>query len=200
MSTVNQDGTDYTVSAAEALSRLQAGNSIYRNTWTNPGDVSRHLREKTKKEGQHPYAVILCCSDSRTVPEHIFSAGIGELFVIRVAGNVTDRHQLGSIAYAVEHLGCRLVVVLGHTDCGAVGATIAGGETGYIGTITEEIRLAIGEEKDSLTACCKNARRSAEKIREALGGQPTTEGDAGDLAVISAVYDIADGSVVFLEL
>ena len=70
-------------------------------------------REYTCKNGQHPYAVIVTCSDSRVIPESIFSAGIGDLFVIRVAGNVIDDHQLGSIEYATEHLGIRLVVVLG---------------------------------------------------------------------------------------
>ena len=70
-------------------------------------------------EGQKPYAIVISCSDSRVIPEAIFSAGIGDLFVIRVVGNVLDNHQLGSIEYAAEHLGVKLIVMLGHTGCGA---------------------------------------------------------------------------------
>lgn len=88
----------------------------------------------------------LFCFDSRVIPEHIFSAGIGELFVIRLAGNVIDDHQLGSIEYAAGHLGCKLVVVLGHTHCGAVDAAIHHQPEGYIKYITDEIKKAIGDE------------------------------------------------------
>ena len=111
------------VSAEVALERLKSGNEKYRNAKSCCGDASPEIRTLTSKNGQKPYAVIIACSDSRVIPEFIFSAGIGDLFVIRVAGNVIDNHQLGSIEYAVEHLGCRLVVVLGHTLCGAVGAS-----------------------------------------------------------------------------
>ena len=103
------------LTADEALERLRQGNARYLNASHAQGDVSPELRQSTFREGQHPYAIVLACSDSRVIPEAIFSAGIGELFVIRVAGNVVDRHQLGSIEYAEGHLGCNLVVVLGHT-------------------------------------------------------------------------------------
>ena len=94
----------------------------------------------TWTKGQSPYAIIVTCSDSRVIPENIFSAGIGELFVIRLAGNIIDDHQLGSIEYAAGHLGCRLVVVLGHTHCGAVDAAINSEPAGYIRCITDEIK------------------------------------------------------------
>ena len=96
--------------------RLIAGN----RTYMQGGD--QKLRIETAECGQHPCAIVIACSDSRVIPEQIFSAGIGELFVIRVAGNVLDNHQLGSIEYAGAHLGCKLIFLLGHTDCGAVSA------------------------------------------------------------------------------
>ena len=92
------------IQAAEALLRLKAGNSQYVQSNSYTGDVSSAIRSNTAKNGQFPYAIVIACSDSRVIPEIIFSAGMGELFTIRVAGNVIDRHQLGSIEYAVSHL------------------------------------------------------------------------------------------------
>ena len=96
------------------------------------------------------------------------SAGIGELFVIRVAGNVMDNHQLGSVEYAAGHLGTKLVVVLGHSHCGAVGAALHQEPEGYTKFITDEIRKAIGGEKDEYRACCLNVERSVSIIKESL--------------------------------
>ena len=98
----------------ERIEHLLAGNRRYRES----SDAA--LRERTAVHGQQPWAIVVACSDSRVIPEEIFSADLGELFVIRVAGNVLDNHQLGSIEYAAAHLGCSLVLVLGHTRCGAV--------------------------------------------------------------------------------
>lgn len=126
------------------------------------------------------------------IPEHIFSAGIGELFVIRVAGNVIDKHALGSIEYAAEHLGCRLAVVLGHTHCGAVGAAMHGEAEGFVKSITDEIQAAIGGETDELRACEKNVRNSASVIESALSDT------VGGLAVAGAIYNIESGEVAFL--
>ncbi len=185
------------LSAAEALTKLKEGNQKYLSATTNPGDISPQIRQKTCTEGQNPYAVIVACSDSRVIPESIFSAGIGELFVIRVAGNVMDNHQLGSIEYAADHLGCKLVVVLGHEHCGAVNAAIHHEPAGFVKTITDEIRKAIGEEKDELRASCLNVERSVSVIRESLGLQITDENDG--LKICGAVYRIDSGSVEFLE-
>lgn len=185
------------LSAGEALERLRQGNLRYLQTETNPGDVSPVSRLRTAKEGQQPYAIILCCSDSRVVPEHIFSAGLGELFVIRVAGNVIDDHQLGSIEYAAGHLNARLILVLGHTGCGAVDAAIAGGADGYIRYITDEILLAIGTEKDDYRACCRNVRHSMEQILES----PVIHGLERErhLQIAGAMYHTDSGLVEFLE-
>ncbi len=182
------------LSAAEALQKLKEGNQRYLTAMTNPGDVSPKIRQKTCDEGQSPYAIIVTCSDSRVIPESIFSAGIGELFVIRVAGNVMDKHQLGSIEYAAGHLGSKLVVVLGHEHCGAVGAAMQGEPDGFVKYITDEIRKAIGDEKDEYRACCLNVENGVSVIKESLG---ISEDD--DLKVCGAFYHIGSGEVEFLS-
>ena len=93
------------LSAAEALEKLKEGNQRYLAAKSNPGDISPEIRQYTCENGQSPYAIVVTCSDSRVIPEAVFSAGIGEVFTIRVAGNVMDKHQLGSVEYAAEHLG-----------------------------------------------------------------------------------------------
>lgn len=182
--------------AQQALEKLKAGNARYINAKTGEGDVSPALRLKTCTEGQAPYAVIVTCSDSRVIPESIFSAGIGELFVIRVAGNVIDDHQLGSIEYAAEHLGCRLVLVMGHDRCGAVDAAIHHETENYIRYITDEIKKAIGDEQDDYKACCLNVRHSVRRIEESL--EIRQEEEHG-LRVCGALYHLADGRVEFLD-
>ena len=181
--------------AEEALKRLKDGNARYLSAEKSDGDISLALREKTCAEGQSPYAVIITCSDSRVIPESIFSAGIGELFVIRVAGNVIDNHQLGSIEYAAEHLGSRLIVVMGHDHCGAVDAAINHDPENYIKFITDEIKKAIGDETDDYKACCLNVRHSIKTIEESLEIQHEEE---HGLRVCGAIYHLEDGRVEFL--
>ena len=182
--------------AADAIYRLAAGNLKYLNAESGNGDISRRVRLATWAKGQSPYAIIVTCSDSRVIPESIFSAGIGELFVIRLAGNVIDDYQLGSIEYAAGHLGCRLVVVLGHTHCGAVDAAIHYEPEGYIKYITDEIKKAIGDEKDPYKASCRNVRHSVQEIEKSLCIHHMEE-ETG-LRVVGAMYHIEDGSVEFL--
>lgn len=185
------------LSAAEALEKLKEGNKRYLEAKTNPGDVSPQIRKKTCEEGQLPYAIVITCSDSRVIPESIFSAGIGELFVIRVAGNVIDKHQLGSVEYAAGHLGSALVVVLGHSHCGAVGAAMSSEPSGFVKTITDEIRKAIGDEKDETRACCLNVKQSVSVIENSL---KIPELDAqGGFKVCGAFYHIDSGKVEFLD-
>lgn len=180
--------------AAKALQKLKEGNLAYLRAESGGGDISPAIREKNCREGQSPYAVIVTCSDSRVIPESIFMAGIGELFVIRVAGNVIDDHQLGSIEYAAGHLGCRLVVVLGHDHCGAVDAAMNHDPEGYIKFITDEIRLAIGNEKDEYRACCLNVKRSVSLIESSLD---IRREEAHGLQVVGAMYHLEDGRVEF---
>ena len=184
------------LSAQEALEKLKNGNKKYLESDTYTGDISSAIRKKTSCHGQTPYAVVVTCSDSRVIPEGIFSTGIGDLFVIRVAGNVIDDHQLGSIEYAADHLGCRLVVALGHTNCGAVNAALTGDPEGFIAFITDEIKLAIGSEKDPYKAGCLNVKRSVSLIVQNLCD--TCEDKAG-LDVVSAMYHLDTGLVDFFE-
>ena len=128
------------------------------------------------------------------IPEAVFSAGIGELFTIRVAGNVMDNHQLGSVEYAADHLGTNLVIVLGHTNCGAVGAALSSSPDGFVKYITDEIKKAIGDEKDALKASCLNVERSVSIIKEKLKLT-----DESPLKVCGAIYHIDRGKVEFME-
>ena len=185
------------ISANEAINRLKEGNKKYLTEQTGSGDISPAVRLRTSQNGQQPYAIVIACSDSRVIPESIFCAGIGELFTIRLAGNVIDDHQLGSIEYAVEHLGTNLVVVLGHTGCGAVDAAIHHDPSGFIKYITDEIRLAIGEETDPYRASCLNVEHSVKQISHALDIDHLRHGK--DPAVIGAMYHIDDGHVEFFH-
>lgn len=184
------------IPATEALDKLKSGNARY---LADPamGDLSPAVRQRTAKEGQTPYAIVICCSDSRVIPEAIFCAGIGDLFVIRVAGNVIDDHQLGSIEYAADHLGCRLILVLGHDHCGAVDAALHHDPSGYIKTITDEIRLAVGDETDPDAACRLNALHSVARIEQNLD-IARMEQELG-LQTAAAIYHIATGEVEFLD-
>ena len=181
--------------ADEALQKLKDGNKNYLDAEKSEGNISPALRLKTCNEGQFPYAIVVTCSDSRVIPESVFSAGIGELFVIRVAGNVIDNHQLGSIEYAADHLGSRLVVVMGHSHCGAVGAAISSSPEGYVKSITDEIKKAIGDEKDDYKACCLNVKNSVKIVEESL---KINQEDENGLKVCGAVYHLEDGRVEFL--
>lgn len=183
------------MSAEEALEKLKAGNKAYITSERSAGDISLEIRKRTCEDGQEPYAVIVSCSDSRVIPESIFNAGIGELFVIRVAGNVIDKHQLGSIEYAVDHLGCPLVVVLGHDRCGAVDAAMHHEPDGHIRYIVDDILEAIGEEKDELKACCLNVRHAVRTIEKNMDIQ-RLERERG-LRVQGALYRIGTGEVEF---
>ncbi len=185
------------ISASDALIRLKKGNDAYLNARFSGGEISPELRKKTADGGQHPYAIIVSCSDSRVIPESIFTAGIGDLFVVRVAGNVIDNHQLGSIEYAASHLGCPLALVLGHTRCGAVNAAVRHGSEsneGYVRFILDEILLAARGETDENTVCRMNVERSVSVIRENLCEKESPL----SLKVQGAIYHVESGLVEFL--
>lgn len=177
------------IPAPEALRRLRAGNAAFVEAGGFAGDASVARRDRLAG-GQAPFAIVICCADSRVVPEAIFGCGLGELFVIRVAGNVIGGHALGSAEYAIDHLGVRLAVVLGHTKCGAVGAAIAGETDGLVGMITRDIKDAIGDETDGRRAAILNAQAAAAMLRGSLG-----LADDGDVQVVSALYDVETGTV-----
>ena len=177
------------------IERLRAGNRRYLKG-DSEADVTATVRLETAEKGQHPAAIVIACSDSRVIPEAIFDSGIGELFTIRVAGNVLDRHQLGSIEYAAAHLHCPLILVLGHTGCGAVGAALSGGGEGYIQYITDEILLAVGSVRDPDTACRLNVQHAVETIRRAFAEHP--EIPSANLDIRGAIYDIRSGEVEWI--
>ena len=170
------------------MEKLTEGNRKYQSS----SDVE--LRLRTAREGQHPYAIVICCSDSRVIPEQIFSATIGDLFVIRVAGNVLSNHQLGSIEYAASHLGCKLIVMLGHTGCGAVAAALEGHADGYISYLVNDIKKAIGDEKDPYEACKLNVLCGVDCIKKEFAKHPIIS----DAKVCGAIYDIESGKVSWL--
>ncbi len=183
-----------------ALAKLKAGNARFASAATSSSKPTRVRRAETAKS-QHPFAVIVGCSDSRTPPEMIFDQNIGDLFVVRTAGEVVDSYELGSIEYAVEHLGARLIVVLGHARCGAVAAAVAGDSApGHVGSIVRSIRPAVeavrGQPGDQLTnAIKKNVDRITAKIRQ--------KAELGSLAssvkVVEAYYDLDTGEVEWLQ-
>jgi carbonic anhydrase len=184
------------VSGKEAVLMLKKGNNAYMDNERNSADVSKTVRENTASSGQKPYAAIVSCSDSRVPPEHIFSAGIGELFVVRTAGNVIGDFELGSIEYCVKHLQTELVVVLGHNGCGAVSAAMNGYAEGYISSILNEIQAGIKGATDAAHAECLNIAHSHKKILESPVVKEAVE--LGKLDVMQAKYDIHTGKVDFL--
>lgn len=191
------------VSADQALSRLREGNDRFRNGHLRHPDqgISR-LHEISS--AQHPFAVIVSCSDSRVPPEIVFDEGLGDLFVVREAGHVADAATLGSIEYAVEHLHAHLVVVLGHENCGAVAAaadviTKNARPEGHIVNLVDDIRPAIERSKSGSGSLVARAVRAnvdlvAENIR---GSHPILfeHLSHGDIKVVGAVYDLKTGAI-----
>ena len=183
-----------------ALAKLKSGNAHFATAAASSSKPTRARRAETAKS-QHPFAIIVGCSDSRTPPEMIFDQNIGDLFVVRTAGEVVDNYELGSIEYAVEHLGARLIVVMGHARCGAVAAAVAGDTApGHVGNIVRTIRPVVeavhGQPGDELTNAIKaNVERVAAQIREKaeLGAL------ASSVKVVGAYYDLDTGKVEWLE-
>lgn len=191
------------VSTDQALAKLLQGNQRYvRHKEQHPHKSL--ARRKSLVGGQHPFAVILGCSDSRVPPELLFDQGLGDLFVIRVAGNIVDDVVLGSIEYAVEHLGTKLVVVLGHEKCGAVSAAVAGGhDEGHLKALVTAIEPSVSATVnlpgDRVHLCViENARHVARQIRES---QPLLREAVrrNALKVVAADYVLETGKVILLE-
>lgn len=179
-----------------ALQYLKEGNQRYVKNTT----ISRSTNEADRtltKDAQHPFAVIITCSDSRVTPEFIFDQKIGDLFTIENAGNITDESVLGSIEYAVEHLETPLVVVVGHSSCGAVTGTIEGGEyPSNLQAIIDKIHSNIGDIEDIEDiedAVYANVKQGVAQIKE------DSIVDEMGATVIGAYYDIESGEVTWVE-
>jgi carbonic anhydrase len=137
----------YSDTKENPLNRLKKGNEIYIDATYNKNIIDKNTRKKLNEGKQKPYAVILTCSDSRVVPENIFYTGLGELFVVRVAGNVIDDTVLGSIEYAISKLDVPLVVVMGHDDCGVIKGASEKNMNGKLETIVKKIEPSYEKAK-----------------------------------------------------
>ncbi len=184
----------------EIIERLKEGNRHFVNDKLD-NKLQRSRRRKALTSGQSPYAIVLGCADSRVVPELIFDTGLGEIFVIRVAGNVANDCTIASIEYAVKHLETGVIVVLGHEGCGAVAAAVEGGDHGhYLNHLLVQIMPAIelmkGEELSHITQ--KNAELAATELE---ARSPILAGavKSGKLKILPAYYHLASGAVEFLD-
>jgi carbonic anhydrase len=219
------------VSPPEALSRLKEGNGRFtagnaqhphessdersymaKNSYENVGMTflgmtAEHAAKRRASliKHQHPFATILSCSDSRVPPEIVFDQGLGDLFIVRVAGNVINDDGLGSIEYAVDHLGTRLIVVLGHQSCGAVKAakeTIAakGRAPGHIESLVTAIKPAVeATANDDLDTTIKaNVKHVVQALRSST---PILKAkiDSGEIRVIGGYYSLDTGTITFLD-
>lgn len=188
------------ISAKAALDKLKAGNENFVND-----NLSHRAQDAARRSdlvaGQQPFAIILSCADSRVVPELAFDAGLGELFVIRVAGNVANTSTVASIEYAVAHLGVNLIVVLGHQNCGAVTAALSMDDNGYnLNHLLAHI----------LPACKKSERKEVNAVVQTNAQLTTLElkerspiikkqVEAKQLKIVPSYYNLDSGRVDFLN-
>jgi carbonic anhydrase len=201
-------------SARASLERLRAGNRRFVSGVRSLEVLARQGRPGDRVEGQAPFAVVLGCSDSRVPVELVFDQGLGDLFVIRVAGNIVAPSQVGSVEFAAEQFGTRLVVVLGHSRCGAIQATLAelrrptGSHSRNLRSIVDRIRPSVegllsagpGHEPDALErqATRANVRASADHLRHGSALLEHLIKNAG-LLVVGAEYSVDTGSVEFFD-
>jgi carbonic anhydrase len=192
------------VAPAEAISKLKEGNGRYTSgNLQHPGQTAERRTELAKT--QHPFAAIVSCSDSRVPPEIVFDQGLGDLFVVRVAGNVINDEGLGSIEYTVDHLGTRLILVLGHQSCGAVKAareTIAakGKAPGHIESLVTAIKPAVeATAKDDLETTVKANVKNVVRALRSSTPILKAEVDSGKIQVVGGYYSLDTGAVTFLD-
>ena len=184
----------------EAIQLLMDGNGRFVAGKPLSKDLSFTRRSELLKNGQHPFAVIVCCSDSRVPPEILFDQALGDLFVVRVAGNIVTPVELGSVEYAVEHLKAPLVVVLGHEECGAVTAAVEGKEShGSIPAIIEKIKPAVLEARAMGTTGKELIEASTDlniqnALRDLLKSPLIKEGvNSKEIEVLGIKYDLDKG-------
>jgi len=208
--------TAATVTPDQALAKLLEGNSHYvKGDLDNLDKMSEAKNRLLLASGQAPYAIVLTCSDSRVPPEILFDKGLGEIFVVRVAGNIVAPHELGSIEYAIEHLGSSLVMVLGHERCGAVKATYDAYPAeveGNIGSLVKDIAPAVEavightpkptgtvEKAAQVEECIvENIKMVAESL-EVKSPIVKEFVHLGKVKIVRAKYDLDDGKVRVLS-
>jgi carbonic anhydrase len=200
--------------ALEALARLEAGNRRFVAGQTVVASLSTTARRDALISGQEPFAIILGCSDSRVPAELVFDQGFGDLFVIRVAGNVVAPSQVGSVEFAASRFGTRLVVVMGHSQCGAVVATLeelqgrATTESKNLRSIVDRVRPSVepllslgrvhGEDALVREAVRANVRASVHQLRHGSELLETLIHESG-LWIVGAEYSLETGVVVFFD-
>ena len=202
------------ISAREALTRLEDGNRRFVSDNQNPHAQTNQTRRGELAAGQEPFAIILGCSDSRVPAEIVFDQGLGDLFVIRVAGNIVASSQVGSVEFAAERYATRLVVVLGHSQCGAVLATLeqlqqpTEQKSRNLKSIVDRVRpsvepllaTSLRDDPEALVrqAVLANIRVSANHLRH---GSPVLEQliETGGLFVVGAEYSLETGVVDFFD-
>lgn len=196
------------VSPAAAQARLQEGNARFAAGEMEFPRFGKERRQEVTEYGQHPFATVITCSDSRVPAEVLFDQGIGDVFVIRVAGNVCDTDEIGSIEYGVDHLGTPVLVVLGHTHCGAVTAVATGAEVhGSIPPLVDNIEPAVARTREAhpdlsdqelvphaietnVWVAIEDLLTNSHAVRERAA--------RGDVKIVGGVYDIGTGDVEWM--
>lgn len=185
----------------EILQRLTAGNDRFVADKLK-GKLNDGSRRNELLIGQEPFAIVLSCADSRVVPEMAFDTGLGELFVVRVAGNVANTSSIASMEYAVTHLGTQVIIILSHQNCGAVTAAVAGGDYGpNLNHLLEHISPAIKESSDP-NSVDEVIRKNAELTVKVISKNSeiiSKSVDAGKVEVVPAYYHLDSGKVEFLD-
>ncbi len=201
------------ITAREALGRLKEGNLRFVADGRGDGTVTTPTRRRELADGQEPFAIILGCSDSRVPAEIVFDQGLGDLFVIRVAGNIVAPSQIGSVEFAADRFGTKLVVVLGHSNCGAILATIdelrrpSDQQSKNVKSIVDRIKPAVeplligddGKNRELLVqrAVRANVKVSADHLRN---GSPILEQlRSSGLMIVGAEYSLDTGRVEFFD-
>lgn len=193
--------TDDKVTADSALAELKAGNEHHiSHRYLHPHETAERQRQLTS--GQNPHAEILSCSDSRVPPEIIFDQGLGDLFVVRVAGNVATEVELGSLEYGAEHLHVPLLVVLGHQHCGAVTAAVEGNNaSGHINALIKLLSPAVEKGRAMPGDLVDNSvKANVEMVVKQLGADPILRElvHEGKLRIVGSVYSLDSGAVTWL--
>jgi carbonic anhydrase len=191
------------VKAADALLRLREGNARFAANVRSPGSLLSAERRAALAVAQEPFAIVLGCSDSRVPVEIVFDQGPGDLFVIRVAGNIVAPSLIGSVEFAADRFGTRLVVVLGHSSCGAIAATLeelhrpSSGQSPNLKDIVDRIRPAVHGLEDEREAMRANILASVHQLRH---GSAIIEGliASNGLLIVGAWYELETGLVRFL--
>jgi len=192
------------VTTGDALERLRAGNARFVASVRSPASLANAARRAELAIAQEPFAIVLGCSDSRVPVEIVFDQGPGDLFVIRVAGNIVAPSLTGSVEFAAERFGTRLVVVLGHSSCGAIQATIeelhrpSRNQSPNLKAIVDRIRPAVSLRDDEHTAMRANILASVNQLRH---GSAIIEGliESNGLVIVGAWYSLERGVVEFFE-